>query len=32
MDTTSAPNYSNIFPGHFEHEALLNTPHNLTPI
>ena len=32
MGITFAPNYSNIFPAHFEHEALLNTPHNLTPI
>ena len=32
MGTTFAPNYSNIFLGHFEHEALLNAPHNFTPI
>ena len=32
MDTTFAPNYLNTFQGDFEHEALLNTPHNLTPI
>ena len=32
MGTTFASNYSNIFSSHFEHEALLNTPHNLTPI
>ena len=32
MGTSFAPNYSNIFLGHFEHEVLLNTPHNLTPI